>query len=174
MKRITNSNDSGVSKSSWAGSFHTEKDKSLAFHQHKYKVTYVSFFIWKTVNKTLLCSQNGRNLWTACTSCIYCILSYIFHSDHKIGYVTCPINHTYSYLSFFSNMCLHHVKCCMWSPRYYSAVIQKVFLTFPLSYKKFVCLVGWLVGYANIKWTWDCTSSCSIWTDQGLMWGSCL
>ncbi len=22
--------------------------------------------------------------------------------------------------------------------------------------------------------TWDCTSSCSIWTDQGLMWGSCL
>ncbi len=22
--------------------------------------------------------------------------------------------------------------------------------------------------------TWDCTSYCSIWTDQGLMWGSCL
>ncbi len=22
--------------------------------------------------------------------------------------------------------------------------------------------------------TWDCTSSCSIWTDQGLLWGSCL
>ncbi len=28
-------------------------------------------------------------------------------------------------------------------------------------------------GLWMMQSTWDCTSSCSIWTDQGLMWGSC-
>ncbi len=31
-----------------------------------------------------------------------------------------------------------------------------------------------LTGLWMIQSKWDCTSSCSIWTDQGLMWGSCL
>ncbi len=29
-------------------------------------------------------------------------------------------------------------------------------------------------GLWMMQSTWDCTSPCSIWTDQGLMWGSCL
>ncbi len=29
-------------------------------------------------------------------------------------------------------------------------------------------------GLWMMQSTWDCTSSCSIWTDQGLMWGYCL
>ncbi len=60
-----------------------------------------------------------------------------------------------------------------------TSVVMKSFERLVLAYLKAstrppaICLQRKQVS-GTMQSTWDCTSSCSIWTDQGLMSGSCL